>query len=175
MAREMNVVPYDAHWPLLYENEKNTLKKALDPIVLAIHHFGSTSVVGMAAKPIIDAIVVVDRIESIDTFNEAMANAGYIPRGEQGIAGRRYFVRLKEDGENHAAHVHIYEKENPHIADELMFRDFLRIDRASFLQSEEIKRQASEKYRFSPGGYEDAKHDCVMEIMDRAREYYRAK
>ncbi len=172
MAREMNVVPYDAGWPALYEREKNALMGILGELVLDIQHFGSTSIDGMAAKPTIDVMVVVGAIAPVDVYGEAMAASGYIARGEQGIHGRRYFVRLKEDGENHAAHVHIYEKGNPHIADELLFRDFLRADREAFAEYENVKRVASEKHRHSPGEYQDAKAGFVKGIMEKAKQRF---
>lgn len=173
MAREMNVVPYDVNWSALYELEKNILTKVFGSVILDIQHFGSTSIVGMTAKPIIDVMVVVEKIELIDDFNEAMIAEDYSVRGENGIPRRRYFVRLKEDKENHAAHIHIYERGNPHITDELMFRDFLRIDKESFEKYEKVKKEAAVKFRFSPKEYVDAKSDCVMEIMERARQHFR--
>ena len=117
-------------------------------------------------------MVVVDEIEAVDVYNENMIANGYSVRGENGIARRRYFIRLKEDGENHAAHIHIYEKGNPHITDELMFRDYLSIDSESFREYEKAKYKAAEKFCLSPAEYVDAKSNCVMGIMEKARRYY---
>jgi GrpB-like predicted nucleotidyltransferase (UPF0157 family) len=172
MAREMIVMPYDERWPRLFESEKFILQSVFGGTILDIQHIGSTSIKGMAAKPTIDILIAVDNIDDVDRFNEKMAIHGYMSRGEQGIAGRRYFVRLKEDGENHAAHIHMYGKGNLHIIEETMFRDFLSIDGESFLQYESLKKEASEKHRYSPGEYQDAKSDCIEEIMRKARKYY---
>lgn len=172
MARDMAVVPYDDTWPKMYEEEKRILQSVFGNLILDIQHFGSTSIKGMTAKPIIDVMVTVDDIEKVDEYSNEMVQRGYVPRGEQMISGRRYFVRFKEDGENHVAHIHIYGKGNPHIADELLFRDFLRVDEESFLKYENMKKEVSEKYRYLPGEYQDAKFACVMEIMEKARQYY---
>lgn len=172
MAREIIVVPYDESWPLQYEMEKAFLKNIFDCLIIDIQHFGSTSVKGMTAKPTIDVMVVVKRIEEVDRFNNEMIRCGYTPRGENMIPGRRYFIRFKEDGVNHAAHIHIYGEGNPHIIDELMFRDFLGIDRESFIMYESVKKEVSDKYRFSPREYQNAKYNCVMEIMKKAKQYY---
>lgn len=126
----------------------------------------------MSAKPIIDIMVLVNNIEQIYSYDELMNANGYVPRGENGIPQRRYFVRYGADAVNHMTHVHIYEKGNPHVADELMFRDFLAVDRESFQQYEKTKLDAAEKYRFSPNEYVDAKTDCVKSIMEKAKEYY---
>ena len=172
MPREMLVVPYDEAWPALYEQERAVLTDVFGDLIIDIHHFGSTAVPGMRAKPIIDIMVVVEQIELVDAHNDEMARRGYSPRGENGIPGRRYFVRLKDDGENHAAHIHIYGPGNPHTADELMFRDFLCADKAACDKYEAVKLEAAAKYRFSPREYADAKHGCVMEIMEQARRYF---
>lgn len=126
----------------------------------------------MTAKPTIDIMIIVKNIDKIDKYNEEMIKHNYIVRGENGIPRRRYFVRLKEDGENHASHVQVYELENPHVQDELMFRDFLRVNIEAFMQYETMKKMVSELYRFSPRQYEEAKSDCVMNIMQKARAYY---
>ena len=172
MARKMNLVCYDPEWPKLFELEKERLLGVFDKLLLDIHHFGSTAIESMSAKPTIDIMGIVCDIEKVDQFNGAMLGLGYFARGAHGIEGRRYFVKLHEDGENHAVHVHMYHESNPHVTDELMFRDFLRIDSASFDAYKNLKKKASEQFLFSPGAYEDAKHDCVMKILDKARCYY---
>ena len=175
MAREIAVVPYDERWPGLFEQEKTALECIFRELIVEIHHFGSTSVAGMSAKPIIDVMVIVKNINEVDAYQKTMAEAGYTSRGENGIPGRRYFVRLEDDGENHKTHIHMYELGSPHTVEELMFRDFLRIDREAFLQYEAIKKEAARRHRFSPGAYVDAKTGCVMELMARARAYYNAQ
>jgi GrpB-like predicted nucleotidyltransferase (UPF0157 family) len=169
MAREMIVVPYDYKWPDQYNHEKEILIEILDKLIINIEHFGSTSIKGMSAKPIIDVMIIVADITQVDQYSKVMTEHGFIPKGENGIPGRRYFVRYIDDGENHAAHIHIYERNNPHVADELLFRDFLANDQESFDEYERVKVAAAEKYRYSPLQYTDAKHECVMKIMQKLK------
>jgi len=61
---------------------------------------------------------------------------------------------------------------NPHITDELMFRDYLRVNLESFKEYEQVKLEASLKYRYSPRDYADAKHNTIIRIMERARKHY---
>jgi len=172
MPREMNVVPYDPNWPALYRQEKALLEGVLGNLILDIQHFGSTAIPGMSAKPTIDVMVQVQDIEAVDAYTDAMIQTGYFAKGENGIPGRRAFTRLKDDGENHFSHVHIYEPSNPHVTDELMFRDFLRVNGESFQQYEKMKLAASAHYRFSPKEYTDAKTECIMVIMAKAKQFY---
>lgn len=174
MAREMIVVPYDDVWLEMYEKEKNIMLDILGNIIIDIQHFGSTSIKGLSAKPIIDIMIVVNDINYIDEYNHIMESNGYSVRGENGIEGRRYFVKFAQDNSgNHTHHIHIYQKGNPHISDELMFRDYLRINNEALKEYERVKIAASLKFRYSPKEYVDAKYDCVMSIMDKAKSYYK--
>lgn len=173
MPREMLVVPYNNLWTEMYEEEKNLLTNIFGDLIIDIQHFGSTSVKGLSAKPIIDIMIVVDDIMRIDAFNSIMKQYRYSARGENGIAGRRYFVKSNPDNTDiHTHHVHIYQKENPHISDELMFRDYLRINNEALKEYEKVKKDASLKYRYSPMEYVEAKTECVLQIMEMARAYY---
>ena len=173
MTREMTVVPYDKKWPELYETEKTLLTGIFGDLIVDIRHIGSTSIAGMWAKPIIDIMIVVDNIETVDAFNNKMVTNGYNAKGENGIPGRRYFQKLNPDKSgNHTHHVHVYQKGNPHISDELMFRDYLRIDREAFRTYLEAKKAASVKYRTSPFEYQDAKAPCILSILGKAKAYF---
>ena len=172
MQREMIVVPYDSNWVNEFERIKKTLSVVFGDLALDIQHFGSTSIIGMNAKAIIDVMVIVQDITQVDGLNNRMRELGYVARGENGMTGRRYFQMFALDGVNHTQHIHCYEKENPHVIDELMFRDYLRVDRISFAQYQNIKKEAAEKYRFSPQEYTDYKSECVERIMEKAKAYY---
>lgn len=173
MSREMLVVPYNQVWSVLYNTEKELLESVFKELIIDIQHFGSTAIKGMSAKPIIDIMIVAKDIDQIDSYDELMERKGYSARGENGIEGRRYYVKPDPDNSgNHTHHIHIYQKGNSHISDELLFRDYLRGDRQSFKEYEQIKLEASLIYRNSPKDYVEAKNDCVMRIMDRAYKHY---
>lgn len=169
MAREMRVVPYDGRWPEQYALIRAGLLGIFGPLAVEIHHIGSTAVPGLHAKPIIDVLVVVRNIAAVDALDSRMRAAGYIPRGENGIPGRRYFVMPAPDGENHTQHIHCYAPGNPRIADELLFRDTLRADAMARREYGRVKLHAAETFRFSPGDYEAHKSGCVASILQGAR------
>lgn len=168
MAREMRVVPYDGRWPEQFAGIRDELAGIFGPLAVGIHHIGSTAVPVMRAKPIIDVMAVVSDLQAVDALDGPMQAAGYVPRGENGISGRRYFVMLADDGENHTRHVHCYEPENPHVAAELLFRDTLRANAEAFRRYEAVKLEATERFRFSPGKYEAYKSACVEDILTKA-------
>jgi GrpB-like predicted nucleotidyltransferase (UPF0157 family) len=100
------------------------VQTALGDTVIHIEHVGSTSAPGLAAKPIIDMMPLVRDVREVSKRITAMAAIGYIPRGEFGLPGRRYFVK----GSAHArlVHCHIYAAGHPEVTRHLAFRDYLR-------------------------------------------------
>src|SRR5690606_26743872 len=121
--RKVNVSPYDKQWPVLFENEAQEIKRILGEELLDIHHLRSTSVPGLAAKSIIDMLAVVRNIEAVEGFNAELRTIGYTGKGENGIAGRRYF---QKGGDERTHHLHIYQSGSPEIERHLVFRDYLR-------------------------------------------------
>lgn len=172
MKREMTVIPYDYNWNKRYRKIYLLLSEIFKNIAVDIQHFGSTAIEGMPAKPIIDVLVIVKNISKVDEYNKKMIRAGYVPKGENGVTGRRYFQKFACDGINHIEHVHCYEHDNPHVIDQLMFRDYLRINKDAFEKYMRIKIEASKKYKFSPIEYTEYKSQCVSEILEQARKYY---
>jgi GrpB-like predicted nucleotidyltransferase (UPF0157 family) len=85
------VVDYDPQWPEAFVTIRTTLQSLLVGIpVVAIEHVGSTSVPGLAAKPIIDIDVIVDRAD-VDAAIAALEAAGYKPLGDMGVPERYAF------------------------------------------------------------------------------------
>ncbi|MCL2519207.1 MAG: GrpB family protein, partial [Oscillospiraceae bacterium] len=146
--RTMDVVPYDPNWKILYEQEKAILSAIFGDMIIRIEHFGSTSIEGIYAKPIIDIMVLVANINEIDLYNERMSAAGYSVRGENGIPSRRYFVRLNGDNQTH--HIHVYQPDNAHVRDEVFFRDYLRANESARKEYSELKLALSKQFYTEP-------------------------
>ena len=118
------VVPYGPGWPRRYQVEAKLVRGILGRELMAIRHIGSTAVVGLNAKPIINLLAAVQDIGRVDGFNAAFVKAGYQARGEYGIPGRRFFIKGSE--EERLCHLHIFQAGSPQIARHLRFRDYLR-------------------------------------------------
>nr|WP_233275094.1 GrpB family protein [Streptococcus marimammalium] len=82
--REMFLSPYNPNWVRQFEKIKVNLINLLSNQIIDVHHFGSTAVIGMSAKPIIDVLVIVDKIEAIDFYNKQLKQLGYVAKGENG-------------------------------------------------------------------------------------------
>ncbi|MCE9891199.1 GrpB family protein [Kluyvera intermedia] len=138
--RIIEVVDYDTQWLSLFAEESALLQAALEKKIAKIHHVGSTSIPGMAAKPVIDILLEVVDPEALDSLNIAMENAGYMARGEYGIPNRRYFSK---GGEQRSHQVHAFVIGDQHIIKLLAFRDYLIKNKEIAQQYNEIKRAAA--------------------------------
>ncbi|WP_417486421.1 GrpB family protein [Maricaulis sp.] len=121
----VDVVDYDPGWPARFTDERKRLQRALGDAATRIEHVGSTSVPGLAAKPIIDILVGTHGLAKLDGRDAEMICAGFQIRGENGIAGRRYYRRHAPDG-TRLVHVHAYLESSEDFRRHLAFRDYLR-------------------------------------------------
>lgn len=155
--RKVEVVPYNPSWPNIFNIEAKKIQEALGINCLKIHHIGSTSVQGLAAKPIIDMIPVVSDINDIDLCNNAMLQLGYEVKGEFGIPFRHFF---KKDGFN----IHVYQAANPEIERYIKFRDWLASHPHDRENYQKLKMQLAEKHPYDVFSYCAGKEEFVRKI-----------
>jgi GrpB-like predicted nucleotidyltransferase (UPF0157 family) len=162
---------YSSDWPLAFEQEADRLRQLLGDTLVAIHHIGSTSVPGLAAKPIIDLLPVARSVLVIEEKTPQLEAAGYRAWGEYGLPGRRYFTRDQDGYRTH--NIHIYGQGDPDIERHLAFRDYLRAHPAVRDEYAAVKRAAYAQYPADIDGYSDSKHDWVQTIETQAVAWYR--
>jgi GrpB-like predicted nucleotidyltransferase (UPF0157 family) len=173
MARVIEIVEYDANWAQSYAKEEALLRPLFGSRLVEIHHVGSTAVPGLAAKPIIDVLVMLDETRTVQRFYEPMRELGYRPRGEcldapvPGTPGRFYFT--KNAGEDVRTHqVHVCTSEHVDAADKLVFRDYLRSHPQVAMDYARVKTQVAAENHFDSFGYMRGKDQKVKEILAAA-------
>jgi GrpB-like predicted nucleotidyltransferase (UPF0157 family) len=163
--REIKIVDYNPDWPQSFETHARIIADALGGSTLQIEHVGSTSVPGLAAKPIIDILVVV-----LDSADES----AYLPQLE--AAG--YVLRVREpDWHEHRMsrtskqdmHVHVYSAGCPEIERVLTFRDRLRRNSDDRLRYERAKRELAAREWSDMNAYADAKTEVIESIIAASR------
>jgi len=117
------IVPFDPAWPDLAERMAADILDAV-PAIQTVHHIGSTAVLGLIAKPIIDLVGEARTLAGVEGAGDCLAGLGFEAMGEYGIAGRRYFRRTVGGVRTH--HLHIFEIGSPTVLIHLAFRDYLR-------------------------------------------------
>ncbi|CAH2466187.1 GrpB family protein [Bacillus mycoides] len=166
--RKIVVVSYENHWSEKFQMEAERLKSAM-PETVKIHHIGSTSVPGLAAKPIIDMIMEVESIDRVDHWNERFKELGYIVKGENGISGRRFFIHGTE--EKRSYHLHVFEKGNPEITRHLSFRDYMMAHCEEAEAYATLKKELAEKYTYDGTMYTEGKNEFVRNVDEKAKEW----
>lgn len=166
--RKIVVVPHENHWSEKFQMDAERLKTAM-PETVKIHHIGSTSVPGLAAKPIIDMIMEVESIERVDRWNERFIELGYIVKGENGISGRRFFIHGTE--EKRSYHLHVFEKGNPEIVRHLAFRDYMMAHCEETEAYATLKKELAEKYTYDGTLYTEGKNEFVRNVDEKAKEW----
>ena len=161
--RNIEVVQYNPEWPLAFEAEATRIKQALGDNCIDIHHIGSTSVPGLAAKPIIDMIPVVRDIYAVNKL--AMEDLGYKTKGEFGIPFRSYFTKGK-DIRTH--NVHIFEQGDSEIERHLKFRDWMRNNPQDRDAYANLKNNLAEKFPNDIEAYCIGKDEFVANIDAKA-------
>ena len=168
--RKVEVKPYDKLWVSKFEEESRKLYEIFGAEMMELHHIGSTSVSGLHAKPIIDMMPVVRDIHRVNEYNTAMIAIGYEPKGENGIAGRRYF---QKGGDNRTHHVHIYARGNSEIKRHVAFRDYLRAHPDVAQEYGRLKEKLSQKFPYDIESYIKGKELLASEIYRKAIVWYR--
>lgn len=148
--RKITISDYDSHWPEKFEQEKIHLANLLGACFVDCFHIGSTAVPGLAAKPIIDMLIIVSSLTELDLLQPVLERSGYTVKGENGISGRRYFFK---GNVVRYFHIHAYEINHLDIERHLAFRDYLRSHLAIAKQYESIKKKALADSRRSPERY----------------------
>ncbi|MDO3411287.1 GrpB family protein [Saccharibacillus sp. CPCC 101409] len=161
---QVRLSEYTPDWALRFEREAAFLRGVFGGEILRFEHFGSTSVPGMKAKPVIDMMAIVRDISAIDGYNDEMIALGYDAAGDWGIPGRRLF---RKGGEERTHHIHFYEAGSPQIARHLALRDYLRArpDEAAAYSS--FKEELAARFE-ETSGYSPAKKAFVSELEKRA-------
>ena len=126
MALTSKITPYNADWPNQYRVEVSKLAPVFGSALVDIHHVGSTAIPGLAAKPEIDVLAVVENITHVEDWTDALTLQGY-RRGGDLSDGHLFFKRDVDGVRTHKLHLCI--SGHPKIGEMLGFRDFLRLNR----------------------------------------------
>lgn len=166
------VTDYNPEWEKEFDREAEKLREAFGGGLVAVHHIGSTSVPGLAAKPIIDIMPVVKDIAEADRAAPALEKLGYEGLGEYGIPGRRYF---RKGGDNRTHQLHVFaESSASEIARHLAFRDYLRRHPGEATEYGILKRALAKKFPGDIEGYCDGKDAFVKATEREAMKEYTA-
>lgn len=160
--RDLVLVGYDPHWPETYAEHERRLYATLG-LAVQVEHTGSTSVPGLAAKPIIDILITVEDITAEEDYLDQLLDAGYELRVRE--PGHRMVRTPARD-----VHVHIHQVGDQEAQDLLLFRDHLRSQPEDRDLYERTKRALIDQDWPDMNAYAEAKTEVITEIKARARK-----
>ncbi len=164
LTKPVELVDYDAAWPALFKREAERIRAALGDRARLLEHTGSTSVPGLAAKPIIDMTLAVPDSADEAAYVPALEAAGYVLR----IREPDWYEHRVFKGPDTSVNLHVFSEGCPEIDRMLSFRDWLRSSSADRELYERTKRElAAKEWRYVQD-YADAKTAVVEEIVARA-------
>lgn len=160
----IRVVDYDPDWPRRFEVWRMRVRDALGPVAVRIEHVGSTSVPGLAAKPIVDVQVSVARLDDESAYAAALERIGLQLRSRDDL--HRYFRPFPDAPRD--VHVHVCAAGSEWEREHLLFRDYLRAHPQARDRYADAKRHAAEVWSDDGIAYTDAKTEVILAILEDA-------
>ena len=159
------VTDYDEQWPALFEQIALPVREAVAGLGAEVEHVGSTSVPGLAAKPIVDIDVVVPSADHVAEAVERLRALGYVYQGDKGVRGREAFL-WPPGAEPH--HLYVVVVGSPPHVDHVRFRDYLRQHPEVAREYADLKRALAERHGGDRLGYTEAKDEFVAGVLRRS-------
>lgn len=160
----ITLAEYDPQWPALFDREAARIRTLLGDEAVRVEHVGSTSVPGLAAKPIIDMLLAVPDSADEQAYVPPLEAAGYVLR----IREPHWFEHRLFKGPDTDINLHVFTVGAAEIDRMLLFRDWLRADEADRNAYLQVKRDLAKRTWRHVQHYADAKTAIVQQIMARA-------
>ena len=166
------VVPYDPAWKDKYKSESLAIKQKCGDKILIIEHAGSTSVEGLAAKPVIDIYIGTRSLDDAHSLIEPLTELGYeyYKDFEDILPFRRYFRKFI-DGKR-SFHIHATNAGHYFRNIDLMFRDYITVNQTAAREYEALKLKLAEIDFDDPAGYNHAKDDLCLKLKSNALKFF---
>lgn len=162
--RRILVVEYDPTWPLTFAALRAPIFEVLRNIASAVEHVGSTSVPGLAAKPIVDMDVVLPSRAEIPAAVEKLATLGYVHRGDLGISEREAFYSPA-----HLPTHNLYAcvRGSAALANHLTIRDYLRRNSNAVAAYGQLKKQLADQFPTDMESYGAGKTAFLLDVLKK--------
>lgn len=162
----VRIVPYHPKWAQHFRSEKELLLKVMGQTAADIRHIGSTSIVGMPAKPIVDILVGLQNLSLVEPFVQTLNHIGYQDKGNGDKRGRRYFVKGTEEKRTH--HLNFCELNGIFWTKHIVFRDYLERHSDAAKQYAALKRELAAEFANDRKAYTNGKEKFVLSILNLA-------
>lgn len=168
MSKMITIEPYDRSWPGVFRELGCRLRLALGGVALRIDHIGSTSIPGLAAKPIIDIQISVQSFDPMEPYRVLLEETGFVFRDKNTELTKRYFRERPGERETH---IHVRQAGSFSEQFPLLFRDYMRAHSRDAEEYAALKVRLAERYRDDRLGYTNAKGDFIWRVIAKADQW----
>ena len=170
---EIEIVDYNPNWANMFECEAESIRVTVGKdLIVEIQHIGSTAVLGLAAKPVIDIMIGLRDLSDGKKIIRPLEELGYVYWADNPDDKKIFFVKgMPPYGEKRTHHVHVVEIDGE-FWQRRLFRDYLRIHPEEVSRYEQLKRDLAVRFRDDREAYTEGKSDYVAEVMEKARREF---
>ncbi|OAB28356.1 hypothetical protein PMSD_22800 [Paenibacillus macquariensis subsp. defensor] len=172
-TRPVIIEDYNEEWPIMFNELQDILRYNLGELASYIEHVGSTSVPGLAAKPIIDIDIVIDSMVLLPQLIEKLSKIGYLHEGNLGIENREAFSRIddkvpynNEMNTKQEHHLYVCNKDSDALMKHIVFRNILRKRPDLVTSYSVLKQELAEKFKDNRIAYTEGKTHFVNTVMN---------
>lgn len=163
---------YNPEWPKMFQEIQAILALTLGADALSIEHVGTTSVPGLAAKPILDIDVVIESMKSLPAVIAKLETLGYNHQGDLGVEGREAFDRKdeyvpysEEISLRMTQHVYVCHRDSEELSRHITFRDALINNPGLVKEYASLKKELAITFRNDRKAYTERKSDFVQRVL----------
>ena len=161
----IKLLPFSIEWKTIFKNEKRKILKGIKDYIISVEHIGSTSILNICSKPIIDICISLKNYSDGLKCVNYLESIGYIYKDEFGIPGRHYFSTKDETVK---FHIHMFEEKNLEYKNHIYFRDYLNKYPEEAKKYEKLKFKLKEKYSYNRDLYTEGKSKFIKKILKKA-------
>ncbi len=162
----VNLVKFNPEWIDLFNKEKSILEELLGKLALGIEHIGSTAIVGIIAKPVIDIALGID-FSNLNKIKTILENNNWVFRPKFGDINK-HLVFAKGNDIERTHYLHLMQYESKGWNEKIIFRDYLNNHEKERYEYEKIKIDAMNKFSNDRKNYTKEKDEFVQRIIDTA-------
>lgn len=164
--RQVFLVDWDKEWEVYFKIEEQRILELIRDDNIKIHHIGSTSVPNLKSKPILDIAVEVSDLREINKYINLLDQLDYVSLGNTILPDRYYFIK----GNPRTRQIHLYEKNNQYLKEQIFFRDILRKNSAIKNGYEELKLKLADANQNDKHKYADSKTEFITSVLEMYEE-----
>lgn len=161
------LLPHQMAWERNAENTIKTLKELLGEAAVDIQHVGSTAILAIHAKPIIDIAVGIREMEDIVPYIDLLAQHDIIDRGED-VSGQRLFVMGDFENDTRTHHIHVVKYKSTEWRHYINFRDYLNAYPEKAMLYDACKQNLAQQFADDRGHYTEGKQELITQLLKEA-------